>query len=87
MRLGWDNDDWLWDAGDDLQRGVSGGLGASLHSARAEDERGDVGVLAAEQLEEYFDRGRARLEARPDPGGKTGGSVTGLRLPPAAPSG
>ena len=42
---------------------------------------------AAEQLEEYFDRGRARLEARPDPGGKTGGSVTGLRPPPAAPSG
>ena len=42
---------------------------------------------AAEQLEDYFDRGRARLEARPDPGGKTGGSVTGLRPPPAAPSG
>ncbi|MDQ6806160.1 MAG: site-specific integrase [Actinomycetota bacterium] len=42
---------------------------------------------AAAQLDEYLDRGRARLESRPQTGGKTGGSVTGLRPPPPAPSG
>ena len=44
-RPGWDDGDRLWDARDDLQRGVSGGLGASVHSARPEDERGNVRVL------------------------------------------
>ena len=43
---------------------------------------------AAAQLEEYFDRGRARLESRPQAGSKTGGgSVTDVKPPPRAPSG
>ena len=42
---GWNDGDRLWHARDDLQRGVSGGLGATVHAARAEDERGDVWVL------------------------------------------
>jgi integrase len=46
----------------------------------------DLGPAAA-QLDEYFERTRARLESGRDAGGKTGGSVTGLRLPPPGPSG
>jgi integrase len=42
---------------------------------------------AAAQLDEYLDRGRARLESRPDAGGKIGGSVSSFKLPPPAPSG
>ena len=42
---------------------------------------------AAAQLDEYLDPGRALLKSRPQTGGKTGGSVTGFRLPPPAPSG
>jgi hypothetical protein len=42
---------------------------------------------AAAQLDEYLDRGRALLESRPQTGGKAGGSVTGFRPPPPAPSG
>jgi integrase len=42
---------------------------------------------AAVQLDEYFDRGRARLESRPEAGGNIGGSVTDLKPPPPAPSG
>ena len=42
---------------------------------------------AAAQLDDYFDRSRARLETSREAGGKTGGSVTGLRPPPPAPSG
>jgi len=42
---------------------------------------------AAAQLEEYFDRGRARLESRPQAGSKSGGgSLTGVKTPPRAPS-
>src|ERR1019366_8291870 len=59
LRVGWDDGDRLWDARDDLERGVSGGLGASVHSARAEDERGDVWVLAG--VHDLFDRGAADL--------------------------
>ena len=41
---------------------------------------------AAAQLEEYFDRGRARLESRPQPRSKTGGSnVTDVKPSPRAP--
>jgi len=43
---------------------------------------------AAAQLEEYFDRGRARLQSRPQAESKTGwGSVTDVKPPPRAPSG
>jgi integrase len=40
---------------------------------------------AAAQLEEYFERGRARLESRPRSGTETGGSMTGLK-PPSPPA-
>jgi integrase len=46
----------------------------------------DLGPAAA-QLDEYFERTRARLETAPGAGGKTGGTVTGFRPPPPAPSG
>jgi integrase len=46
----------------------------------------DLGPAAA-QLDNYFERTRARLENGPEAGGKIGGIVTGFRLPPAAPSG
>ena len=45
LRVGWDDGDRLCDARDDFERSVSGGLGASVHAACAEDERGDVWVL------------------------------------------
>jgi hypothetical protein len=42
---------------------------------------------AAAQLEEYFDRGRARLESRPQAASKTGGGhVTDFKPSPRAPS-
>jgi hypothetical protein len=44
----------------------------------------DLGPAAA-QLDEYFRRARARLETSRDAGSKTGGTVTGFRLPPACP--
>lgn len=47
---------------------------------------GDLAPAAA-QLDEYFDRGRARLERRPQAGGEIGGSVTDLKRPPPAPNG
>ena len=46
----------------------------------------DLGPAAA-QLDDYFERTRARLETSREAGGKTGGSVTGFRPPPPAPSG
>ena len=46
----------------------------------------DLGPAAA-QLDDYFERTRARLETGREAGGKTGGSVTGFRPPPPAPSG
>ncbi len=66
LGMGWDHGDRLWDAGDDLQRGVSGGLRTTVHAARAEDERGDVWVLAG--VHDLFDRSAADL-AQLDAGG------------------
>ena len=46
------------------------------------------GSRARCRLEEYFDRGRARLESRPQTGSRTGGgSVTCVKPPPRAASG
>jgi hypothetical protein len=42
---------------------------------------------AAAQLDDYFERTRARLETSHEARGKTGSSVTGFRPPPPAPSG
>jgi integrase len=42
---------------------------------------------AAAQLDEYFERSRERFETGREAGGKSGGSLTGLRPPPPAPTG
>ena len=66
LRVGRNDGDRLCDARDDFERGVSGGLGATVHATRAEDERGDVWVLGG--LHDLLDRGAADL-AQLDAGG------------------
>ena len=46
----------------------------------------DLGPAAA-QLDDYFERTRARPKPSREAGGETGGRVTGFRPPPPAPSG